>query len=181
MKHLFFLIVILWFFNVCSAQYFQLDFDSLKRNITAKQLKKKTITTEKIMLVYGIYNFENESIDTVLKSHFIEFDSLNFSYSLNKTHQFFMTENEVFFTALLLSHGHKEEQEIATIFKNSFLRNAVYPRALLMKKIDYDFKKVDVLDLYLFSEDELKEIERIKFKGKNFLNRIAYQLFLKVQ
>ena len=166
---------------VGKAQFYQLSFDSLERNITPKQLKNNSIVAEKVVLLYGVYNIQNENIDTIFNTHFMEFDSVNFNFKLNKAHQFFMTENEVFFTALLSAHGEKEEEEIVAIFKKSFLRNAIYPRALLMKKIDYDFKKVDVLDLYLFSEEELKEIESIKFKGKNFLNRMAYQLFLKIQ
>lgn len=181
MKRLFFLFAILCFFFTSSAQFYQLDIDSLKRNINPKKLNKKSVNTEKVILLYGIYNIENEIIDTIFRSNFIEFDSLKSCFFFNKNHQFYMTENEFLFLALLSSHGEKQEQEIATTFKKSFLRNAIYPRALLMKKIDYDFKKVDVLDLYLFSEGELKELERIKFKGKNFLNRMAYQLFLKVQ
>ena len=167
--------------QIILAQMNHLKLDSLNRNVSLKQLKNNSLQSENIILLYGVIDFETEKTDSIFSTELMEFDSLNVNVILKLEQPFFLLENEMFFVALFQLNESKYIETTINSFKESFEEYAIYPRALLKSKINYGLKNADLLDIYLYTEEELREIKAIPFKGKNFLNRTAYYLFLNLQ
>lgn len=164
--------------NEISAQFHYLKLDSLTRAISKKQVKKGNITSENILLIHGIFSYKNEKIDTLLNAQIFTFDSLMYISTLDTRHQLFLKENENIFFALVRLNLFSSEQNLIALFSKSFENYSMYPRALLKNKINYELPRADLLDIFILNKDELENTTVLKFKGKNFLNKVAYQLFL---
>lgn len=160
----------------------------IAQSITFTQLHTENLEEDKrsfstnndeIIFLAGKYDVKEDTIKTYTYTSILVFDDSTRTHDLSDFEIENLHGDEVLFVALVEVDNNIAADSIATIFKTGFNEYLGMPSALLHDNLNYRLQDDDLLELFLFNQQQFEKLEdKIILKGIHFFNRYEYVVYL---